>query len=139
MVFFEKEIVDRITSNPFTITVSDFTSNLETYMKLHFKALLIASLASLTIPATALYIDSSISYFTKLDNTPTTKTIVLPLVTANSTTRWYEFEDFFDHYELFYNAPLTSITFTIKSLDDDSIISLNDYEISYLRMGIKGL
>ena len=138
MGFFDIEILDKITSNPFTINFSDFTSSIEEYVIMTIHYLTIGASGLVLGAPVSLHLDSNQNTYKNIDNTNNTFVTFIPMIYSFDVHNYYEYHN--DTNEKITLPPgVTSITFTIRRNDDNSVIPVADYQQIYLRARLQGV
>ena len=138
MGFFDIEILDKITTNPFTIDFTDFTTSIDEYVIITLHWLTVGSSGLPLGAPLGLHLDSNLNTYKNIDNTNNTFVTFLPMVYDFTIHNYWEYHN--DTNEQITLPPgVSSITFTLKRNDDNTPISVADYQQIYLRARLQGV
>lgn len=138
MGFFDIEILDKITSNPFTIDFTNFTTTIDEYVIITLHYLTIGATGLTQGAPVSLHLDSNLNTYKNIDNTDNTFITFIPMIYNFDVHNYYEYHnDTNDKITL--PSGVSNIIFTIRRNDDNTPISISDYQQIYLRVRLQGV
>lgn len=141
MGYFDTLVFQKITTNPFTITFSNFTTTIDSYAKITIEEVIVGSSGLSSGYPINLYLDTNKTPFKNIDNTTSSKAAVIPLIDQQDIYTTYKYTNNPNSPQgvLSLPAATTSIQFTLKRGDNDTTVSMTDFQYFWVRMRIQGL